>query len=115
MKTLKVTAGSIFFDELSKNIRKEFGHKYIVTDNARNEIIVAKDSTIACKIILTKKRLMVQGTFPTSGKMMLAMGILLVGGIIIPMAVYVIVYKRKFEAMEKEVYEKIATGFITGS
>jgi len=40
--------------------------------------------------------------------MLLAMGILLIGGIIIPMAVYLIVYKKKFDAIEKEVYEYVA-------
>jgi|GEM_PF-5888154 len=111
MKTLKLTPGTVRLDELSDGLWKKFGKKYSITDNGRNEIMVAQDATIACKLILTQKRLLVQGTFATPGKMLLAMGILLIGGIVIPMAVYLIVYKKKFDAIEKEVYEYVAGGF----
>jgi hypothetical protein len=94
MKTLKITPGTIRLDELCDGLWKQFGKKYSITDNGRNEIMVAEDATIACKLILTQKRLLVQGTFATPGKMLLAMGILLIGGIVIPMAVYLIVYKK---------------------
>ncbi|MCP9750576.1 hypothetical protein [Ferruginibacter sp. HRS2-29] len=111
MKTLKLIPGTVQLNELSDDLWKHFGKKYTVTDNGRNEIVVAQDATIACKLVLTQKKLLIQGTFPTPGKMLLAMGILLIGGIVIPMAVYLIVYKKKFEAIEKEVYDHVAGRF----
>jgi len=59
MKTLKLTPGTLRLDELSDSLWKQFGKKYSITDNGRNEIIVAQDTTIACKLILTQKRLLV--------------------------------------------------------
>lgn len=111
MKTLKIKPDTFKIDGLTEKINRHFGSKYLVNDNHRNEITIAKNNTIGCKLILTKSRLMVNGTFPTIGSMMVAVGILIVGGIVIPMAVYLLAYKPKFEAMEKEVYDYIRQEF----
>jgi hypothetical protein len=76
-----------------------------------NEIVIARNKSIGCKLILTKKRLLIAGTFPTKGRMILAILILILGGIIIPMGIYLIAFKGKFEAMEKEVYTYIKSEF----
>ncbi|UPT71897.1 MAG: hypothetical protein M0D53_06235 [Flavobacterium sp. JAD_PAG50586_2] len=111
MKTLKIKPDTFKIDGLTEKINQHFGSKYSVTNNHRNEITIAKDKTIGCKLILTKKRLIINGTFPTISSLMMAVGILIVGGIVIPMAVYLFAYKPKFEAIEKEVYDFIRLEF----
>ena len=111
MKTLKIKPDTFKIDGLTEKISKHFGSRYSVTDNHLNEITIAKDKTIGCKLVLTKRRLIVKGTFPTISSMIIAMGILILGGIVIPMAVYLFAYKPKFEAMEKEVYDYVKLEF----
>lgn len=111
MKTLRIRPGTFKIDGLTEKITGHFSSKYNVADNHSNEITIAKDKAIGCKVILTKSRLMVNGTFPTLSSMVIAVGILIVGGIIIPMAVFLFAYKPKFEAMEKEVYDYIRSEF----
>lgn len=111
MKNLRIKAGAFPFDELSVQVRRHYHLRYNVTDNGRNEIIIAKDASIGCKVLLTQKRMMIHGTFATPGKMLLAFFILVLGGIIVPMLIYMIAYKGKFEAMEKEVYQYIVATF----
>jgi hypothetical protein len=113
MKTIKIKPNTFTIDTLSETIRTHFVSKYSVTDNRVNEITIAKTETIGCKVVLTKKRLLVSGTFATPSKMIVALLILILGGIIIPMAIYMIVYKPKFEAIEKEVYDCIKAEFST--
>jgi hypothetical protein len=111
MKNLKIKPGAFQIDELKEKVRSHFGLAYIVTDNGRNEIVIAKNKTIGCRLIITNKRLMISGTFATMGKLILAMVIGFVGLVIIPMAIYMIVYKSKFEAIEKEVHGYILSEF----
>lgn len=111
MKTLKIKPDTFKIDGLTEKINLHFGSKYLVNDNHRNEITIAKNNTIGCKLILTKKRLIVNGTFPTLSSMVMAITILILGGIVIPMAVYLFAYKPKFAAIEKEVYEYIRLEF----
>lgn len=111
MKTLKIKPDTFKIDGLTEKINQHFGSKYIVTDNHRNEITIAKDKVIGCKVVLTKRRLMVNGTFPTISSLLIAVFILIVGCIIVPMAVFLFAYKPKFEAMEKEVYDYIRLEF----
>src|ERR1700712_3547383 len=111
MKNLKIKPGTFELSEFSKAVQKYFNLKYHVTDNNRNEITVAQDKTIGCKIILTKKRMIINGTFATPGRMILAFCILIAGAVIIPMMIYMIAFKGKFAAIEKEVCKYIEAEF----
>jgi hypothetical protein len=111
MKTLKIKPKSVSFEELAQKSRTLFGTQYKVTDNKTNEVTIAKTDTIGCKVILTRNRIIVNGTFATAGKMLLALGILIIGGIVIPMAIYLIAFKDKFEAIEQEVLAQIQSEF----
>jgi hypothetical protein len=111
MKTIKIKPESFKIGEFSEAVKTHFAHKYKVTTNNVNEIIVAKDKAIGCKIVLTKKKMMVLGFFPTNSRMIIAMLVLILGGIMIPLIVYFIAFKGKFEAMENEVFEYINSEF----
>ncbi|HLA55492.1 MAG TPA: hypothetical protein VK623_05305 [Flavobacterium sp.] len=113
MKTLKIKPEAFQIDELATKVREHFGSRYNVTNN-KHEIIIANttsNKSIGCKLVLTKKRLMIHGTFPTLGRLLLAVCILIVGGVIIPMLVYMVAFKGKFEAIEKEVEDYIKSEF----
>ena len=111
MKILKIKPGTLQINELAENIHRHFNAKYSITDNNLNEIILAESSSIGCKLILTKKRLLITGTFPTKGSLILAMCILILGAVIIPMLIYIIVFKKKFEGIENEVQEYVLSEF----
>ena len=110
MKTLRIKPETIKIDALEAKVRAHFA-SYKITQNNPHEINIAMDDSIGCKLILTKKRLMINGTFATPGKMILAVCVLLLGGIMIPMIVYLVKFKPRFEAMEKEVQAYIQTEF----
>ena len=110
METLRIKPETIKIDELEAKSRAHFT-SYKVTRNNPHEITIAINDTIGCKLILTKKRLMINGTFATTGKMILAVCVLLLGCIMIPMIVYLVKFKPKFEAMEKEVQAYIQSEF----
>lgn len=111
MESLKIKPDTLKIDGLSEKVRAYFSTKYSITDNHLNEITIAKDKAIGCKIILTNRRLMINGIFPTSSRLTLALVILILGGIIIPMMVYIFVFKPKFDAIEKEVHDYIQSNF----
>lgn len=111
MKSLRIRPDTFKIDGLKEKINQHFGSKYNVTDNHRNEITIAKDTIIGCRLILTKRSLTVNGTFPTIKSMLMAIGFLVLGGIVIPMAIFLWAYKPKYDAMEKEVYDFIKLEF----
>lgn len=111
MKTLKIKPDTIKIDGLAEKILKHFSSKYTVSDNHLNEITIANNKAIGCKIVLTKKRLVINGTFPSPNRLILAMVFLILGGIIIPMAIYIFAFKPKFDAIEKEVHDYIKSNF----
>ena len=111
MKNLRIKPGTIQINELTDKVQKRFGLEYRVTDNGKNEIIIAKNKTIGCRLILSNKKLMISGTFPTPGSVILAMVIFVAGLIVIPMAIYMVAFKAKFAAIEKEVHNYILSEF----
>ena len=78
MTTLRIKPESIKIDELALRLRAHFT-TYNVTQSNAHEITIAKDDTIGCKLILTKKRLLINGTFATPGKRILAACVLVLG------------------------------------
>lgn len=111
MKTLKINTNKININEFAEQVSSHFRGKYAVTDNNKNEITIAESTTIGCRIILTKKKLLVNGAFPTVGAQIVAVTILLLGGIIIPMTIYMVAYKKKFVAIENEVSQYLKVEF----
>lgn len=92
-------------------MHEHFVDKYKVSDNKVNEIVITKNKSIGCKLILTKKRLMISGTFPRHSRLLIALLILILGGIVIPMGGYIINFKGKFKAIEDEVEAYIQSEF----
>ena len=56
MKNLRIKPGTLKIDELAASVQKHFGLQYRVTDNGKNEIVIARNKTIGCKLILMNKR-----------------------------------------------------------
>jgi hypothetical protein len=111
MKYVKITPGSVKPEELFEKLNQQFGNTYKVT-NFHGQVTVAKDKAIGCKVNALKKRIMISGNFATHSRMALALFILIIGGIMIPMAIYLFVYKPKFDAIEKEVYDYLSTQYV---
>lgn len=111
MKYIKINPGSVKPEEVFEKLNQQFGNTYKVT-NFHGQITVAKDRAIGCKVNTMKKRIMISGNFATHSRMALALFILIIGGIMIPMAIYIFVYKPKFDAIEKEVYDYLCTQYL---
>lgn len=111
MKYIKINPGSVKPEELFEKLNQQFGNTYKVT-NFHGQVTVAKDKAIGCKVNALKKRIMVGGNFATPSRMALALLILILGGIVIPMGIYLFVYKPKFDVLEKEVYDYLATQYL---
>ena len=111
MKYIKINPGAVTPEEVFEKLSQQFGNTYKVT-NFHGQVTVAKDKAIGCKVNALKRRIMISGNFATHSRMALALFILIIGGIIIPMAIYLFVYKPKFDAIEKEVYDYLSTQYL---
>ncbi len=111
MKYIKINPGAVKPEEVFEKLSQQFGNTYKVTI-FHGQITVAKDKAVGCKVNTMKKRIMIGGNFATASRMALALFILIIGGIIIPMAIYLFVYKPKFDAIEKEVYDYLSTQYL---
>lgn len=111
MKYIQFTPGTMEPAALEAKLKAKFEPKFKVSSAKHNpkEITVAEDKAVGCKVIVMKKRLMINGTFATPSRMMIAMLVLLIGGILIPMILYLTIFKPRFQAVEKEVYDYLMT------
>lgn len=75
----------------------------------RNKAIlnVAKTSSIGCIVILQKKKIIINGNFPTMKSNIIFTVCMVMLGILIPIIVYFAVFHKKMKAVEKEIAEYI--------
>lgn len=97
-----IEPGSITYPELKAKLEKQFPD-YSFTMRGKGVLIAKKSSSAGLNILIQRKRMIVNGSFPTMGGMILFALAMVLLGIIIPIIIYFIAFQPKMKALEQEV------------
>ena len=90
------------FDELKAKLTNQFP-QYELSMRGKHILIVKKSATLGTNILVSKKKMIVNGNFPTMGGQIIFTLVFILLGIIIPIIIYFLVFHKKFKAYEKEI------------
>ncbi len=92
---------SVTIENLKSKLVESFPN-YKFVDSRKNMFIASKSNTTGANVILRKKRILIEGNFPTlGGRIIFALSVVLLG-IFIPLIIYLAVFYSKFSKFEKE-------------
>lgn len=100
---LNIHENSISIDELKNVLQDEFGMKYQVKTRQKGMLAVAKSKTISALIVVTKKKLIINGGFPSLASHIIFTLAFILLGIIVPLIIYYFVFHKKMKKIENEV------------
>ncbi len=98
------------FEELQAKLDHQFPN-YETSMRGKQFLIVKKSSTCGVNILPRKDKMLVNGNFPTMGGQIIFTLLLILLGILIPIIVYLLVFHKKFKALEKEVGDFLKTEY----
>jgi len=100
---IEIKENSIELAELKRTLSEEFGDTYKISNRGKAVIVIAKNKTIGATVTMLKNKILVVGTFPKLWMSIVYMISLIALGIVIPLAIYFVVYHKKMKTVEKEV------------
>ena len=100
---LKIKENSMEIAALKRALSEEFGETYKISNRGKAVIVLAKNKTIGATVTVLKNKIVVVGTFPKLWMSIVYMLSLIALGVLIPLAIYFIVYHKKMKTIEKEV------------
>jgi len=92
----------IEYDSLTTKLQEKFPD-YEFKMRGKQFLVCTKTKSCGANIVIRKKRLLINGNFPTMGGQMLFVLTILLLGFLIPLIIYFAVYHTKFKALEKEI------------
>ena len=101
---LDIQENSISIEDLKSKLAEKFP-QYKISLRNKMLINVAKTNTIGCVVMVHKKKLIINGNFPTMGASIAFSVFLVLLGILIPLIIYFAVFHKKMKAVEKEVLD----------
>ena len=99
---INITPNTLDYAELETKLTAKFP-QYSFKMRNKQFLVGKKSNTVGTNIILSKKKLMVVGSFPTIGGTMVFALCLVLLGILIPLIIYFIAFHSKMKVMEKEI------------
>lgn len=100
MKIL-IPENQVTFEQLKADVESQFP-QYTFKVKSKNFLVARKNGSTGANILLKKSKLLVNGTFPTMGGMMLFMLCIILLGVLIPLIVYLIVFQKNQKTLETE-------------
>ena len=100
---LKIKEDSVDAAQLKEAVAAHFEGTYEISDRSKGVIAVAATKNIGALIVVRKKSVIVNGSFPTMGRQMAFTLIVVLLGFLIPLLVYYMVFHKKMKAVETEV------------
>lgn len=100
---IKIKEGSIPIDELKLDLEEQFGDIYKIKKFSKNRITMAKGKITGAIVTLRKNEIIVVGNFPNPLFYGIFIFTMVLGGILIPFALYLIFFHKKMDQCGKEV------------
>lgn len=98
---IPITPNSITLDEIKEKLSSQFPD-YEYSYRSKKQLIAKKSGSIGAIIMVRKKNILVNGSFPTMGGQLLFTVTLLLIGVLIPIIVYLAAFHPKMKALENE-------------
>ena len=102
---MKVELGpdhAVEYDSLTAKLQEKFPD-YQFAMRGKQFLVCTKTSSCGANIVIRKKRILVNGNFPTMAGQMIFVVCILLLGVLIPLIVYFAAYHGKMKALEREI------------
>ena len=97
---------SITIDEVKQKLEQKFPD-YQFSMRGKKVLVVKKSSTVGAQVMIFRKRLNINGNFPSMGGQMLFMASIVLLGVLIPIIIYFAAFHKKFKDFEKELHAAV--------
>lgn len=98
---IQISPNSVTLEEIKEKLTTRFPD-YEYSYRSKKQLVAKKNGTIGAIIMLRKKSLHINGTFPTIGGQMIFTLVLILIGVLIPIIVYLAAFQPKMKALENE-------------
>jgi len=100
---IKIKENSVSLNELKRDLEEQFGDIYKIKKFSKNRITMAKGKITGAIVTLRKNEIIVVGNFPNPVFYGIFVFTMVLGGILIPFAIYLIFFHKKMDQCGKEV------------
>ncbi|MCH2235208.1 MAG: hypothetical protein MK078_13240 [Crocinitomicaceae bacterium] len=97
---------TITIEEIREKLESKFPD-YEFSMRGKKVLVVKKSKTVGAQVMIFRKRLNINGNFPSMGAQMLFMVSIILLGVLIPIIIYFAAFHKKFKAFEKELNDAI--------
>ncbi|MBN2892066.1 MAG: hypothetical protein JXL97_09380 [Bacteroidales bacterium] len=110
MMKVKIKSDSFSFENLKFYLVNEYP-KIRFWELPKNKLLAEKNKFVGCYVISSKKNIRLVGGFPSDKTNFIAFLILFLGGIIIPLGLYFLIFYKAQKKLETQIGETIGKKF----
>ena len=110
---MKINLGDkvVTIEEVKAKLEEKFPD-YGFSMRGKKVLVVKKSGTVGAQVMIFRKRLNINGNFPSMGGQMLFMICILLLGILIPLIIYFAAFHSKFKKFEKELSAALQEDYL---